>query len=238
MFSWGVQNVFWLLDIQDCVVVFVCCSLVFFFMYYCDGCLLVGVYDYGDGGFDNGIVDVGCQIYWVDLYVVLVVVFVECGLLVVFDYGFVGIDEILISVIVKFFNGDVVGGDVLIGVDGVCLVVWVILWGSDSLCFIGQIVYCFFVFIDEVCFFMSVGWGGVFFGFWCIFNCYILCGGVIVNCVGIVVIDEWVGEGWLMFVLCEDIFVDFVGWYFDVFGLIGFVKLSIKWGIFDCILMM
>lgn len=231
--SRGAQNVFRSLDIQDRVAALACRSSAFPFMHYRDGRLLAGAHDYGDGGPDNGIADVGRQIHRADLHAVLVAAFAERGPPVVLDHGLVGIDETPTSVTAKFSNGDVAGGDALIGADGVRSAVRAILWGSDSPRFTGQIAYRFLVPIDEARPFMSAGRGGVFLGPRRTFNRYTLRGGAIVNCVGIVATDEWVGEGWSTPAPREDILADFAGWHPDVLGLIGLAKSSIKWGIFD-----
>ena len=231
--SRGAQQVFRALGIQDRVAAFSCRSSAFPFMHYRDGRLLAGAHDFGDGGADDGVADVGRQIHRADLHAVLVAAFAEHGPPVVLGHALTGIDETPGGVSAIFANGAKAHGDALIGADGVRSAVRGILWGQDSPRFTGQIAYRFLVPIDEARPFMSAGRGGVFLGPKRTFNRYTLRGGSIVNCVGIVATDEWVGEGWSTPAPREDILADFAGWHPDVLSLIGVATSSIKWGIFD-----
>ena len=231
--SRGAQHVFRALDIQDRVAAVACRSSAFPFMHYRDGRLLAGAHDYGDGGPDDGVADVGRQIHRADLHAVLVEAFAERGPPVVLGHSLTSIDDTPTGVTAVFANGDTAHGDALIGADGVRSAVRGILWGSDSPRFTGQIAYRFLVPIEDARPFMSAGRGGVFLGPKRTFNRYTLRGGAIVNCVGIVATDEWVGEGWSTPAPRDDILADFAGWHPDVLELIGLATSSIKWGIFD-----
>lgn len=231
--SRGAQHVFRELGIQDRVAGLACRSSAFPFMHYRDGRLLAGAHDFGDGGPDDGVADVGRQIHRADLHSVLVDAFTASGPPVVLGHALTGVEETPTGVTAIFANCDTAQGDALIGADGVRSAVRGILWGNDSPRFTGQIAYRFLVRIDEAKPFMSAGRGGVFLGPKRTFNRYTLRGGTIVNCVGIVATDEWVGEGWSTPASRDEIFADFAGWHSDIFGLIGCSTSSIKWGIFD-----
>lgn len=231
--SRGAQHVFRSLDIQDRVAALACRSSAFPFLHYRDGRLLAGAHDFGDGGPDDGVADVGRQIHRADLHSVLIAAFAERGPSVVLGHSLTAIDDTSTGVIATFANGDIAQGDALIGADGVRSVVRAILWGSDSPRFTGQIAYRFLVPINEARPFMSAGRGGVFLGPKRTFNRYTLRGGAIVNCVGIVATNEWVGEGWSTPAPRDEILGDFADWHPDVLGLIGLATSSIKWGIFD-----
>lgn len=231
--SRGAQHVFRALGIQDRVAALACRSSAFPFMHYRDGRLLAGAHDFGDGGPDDGVADVGRQIHRADLHAVLVAAFAESGRPVILDHLLSDIEETPAGVTATFANGDKAQGDALIGADGVRSAVRAILWGNDSPRFTGQIAYRFLVPIDQARPFMSAGRGGVFLGPKRTFNRYTLRGGATVNCVGIVATDEWVGEGWSTPAPREDIFADFEGWHPDIIGLIGCATSSIKWGLFD-----
>ena len=231
--SRGAQHVFRALGIQDRVAALACRSSAFPFLHYRDGRLLAGAHDHGDGGPDDGVADVGRQIHRADLHAVLVAAFAECGPPVVLDHMLASIDQSPENVTAIFANGDRATGDALVGADGVRSAVRGILWGSDAPRFTGQIAYRFLVPIEDARPFMSAGRGGVFLGPKRTFNRYTLRGGAIVNCVGIVATEEWVGEGWSTPAPREGILADFAGWHPDVLGLIGLATSSIKWGIFD-----
>ena len=231
--SRGAQQVFRALGIQGRVAALACRSSAFPFMHYRDRRLLAGAHDFGDGSPDDGVADVGRQIHRADLHTVLVAAFAERGAPVVLGHMLTGIEETAHGVVATFANSDVAHGDALIGADGVRSAVRAILWGSDSPRFTGQIAYRFLVPIAEAQPFMSAGRGGVFLGPKRTFNRYTLRGGAIVNCVGIVATNKWVGEGWSTPASPEEMLDDFNGWHSDVLGLIGLATSSIKWGIFD-----
>ena len=231
--SRGAQHVFRLLGIQDRVAALACRSSAFPFMHYRDGRLLAGAHDCGDGAPDDGVADVGRQIHRADLHAVLVAAFAERGAPVVLGHSLTEIEETPTAVTAKFANGDTAHGDALIGADGVRSAVRALLWGNDSPRFTGQIAYRFLVPIEDAKPFMGAGRGGVYLGPKRTFNRYTLRGGAIVNCVGIVATDQWVGEGWSTPAPREEMRAAFKGWHPDVLGLIGVATSSIKWGIFD-----
>lgn len=231
--SRGAQHVFRALGIQDRVAALACRSSAFPFLHYRDGRLLAGAHDYGDGGPDDGVADVGRQIHRADLHAVLVAAFAERGPPVHLGHALTGIDESADRVTASFANGETATANALIGADGVRSVARGMLWGHDSPRFTGQIAYRFLVPIDEARAFMSAGRGAVFLGPKRTFNRYTLRGGSIVNCVGIVATDQWVGEGWSTPATRDEILATFEGWHPDVTSLMALATSSIKWGIFD-----
>ena len=231
--SRGAQQVFRALGIQDRVAALACRSSAFPFVHYKTGRLLAGAHDHGDGGPDDGIADVGRQIHRADLHAVLVAAFAEVGTPVHLGHALTAMIETPDAVTAHFANSDTATGDALIGADGVRSAVRQILWGTDAPRFTGQIAYRFLVPIEEARTYMGLGRGAVYLGPKRTFNRYTLRGGSIVNCVGIVATDQWVGEGWSTPASPDELLATFEGWHPDVTGLMSLASSSIKWGIFD-----
>jgi salicylate hydroxylase len=228
--SRGASHTFRMLDIQDRVAALACRSSAFPFVHYRTGALLAGAYDHGDGGADDGIADVGRQIHRADLHNVLTTAFAENGPAVHLGHTLAGITQTTEAVTAQFANGESATGDVLIGADGVRSAVRAILWGDEPARFTGQVAYRFLVPMAEARPYMGFGRGAVFLGPQRTFNRYTLRHGNVVNCVGIVATDDWVGEGWSTPATREELLQIFSDWHPDVSGLIGQAGSLIKWG--------
>ena len=231
--SRGAQQVFRALGLQERVAALACRSSAFPFIHFRSGRLLAGAFDHAGGAPDDGVADVGRQIHRADLHAVLAAAFVERGGRLVLGHRVIGIDDHDTVITANFAGGEQASGDVLVGADGVRSVVRSVLWGDDAPRFTGQIAYRFLVPADAARPFMRAGRGAVFIGPARTFNRYTLRGGRIVNAVGIVATDEWVGEGWSTPASRDEMLAAFAGWHDDVTGLISLAESSIKWGLFD-----
>ena len=132
-----------------------------------------------------------------------------------------------------FANGDTVDADAIIAADGVRSVARAQLWGESTPRFAGQIAYRFLVDRADAENFLEHGRGAVFLGPRATFNRYLLRGGSVLNCVGIVASDLWIGEGWQTPASREEMRHSFAGWHPQVAGLIDVAYQPIKWGLFD-----
>lgn len=141
------MKIFCKLGLEDC---FVGIGVYFDFWFFCDGwigeyllCIKLGDFVKSEYGVFYII------IYWGDFYVEqIVILFKEC---LYFDYCLIDIEECEDYVLLSFVNGKQVVVKLVIGVDGINLVICEKLLGVEKLCFLGWIGYCVLVDMDKLC---------------------------------------------------------------------------------------
>ncbi len=228
--SRGAQHVFRELGVQDRLAPFMTRSTAFPFIHYRTGRVLAGTPDTSLGLPDDGREDISRQCHRADLHQVLTEAFTGP---IALDHRLVGIEERAHGVRADFANGRSIDADLLVAADGVRSAARPILFGDGAPRFTGQIAYRFLLDGTAARPFLGLGRGAVFIGPGRTFNRYTLRGGRVLNCVGIVASDEWVGEGWSTPATADALLADFSGWHEDVIALMQRADRLIKWGLFD-----
>ena len=204
------------------------------FLHYRSGRLLAGAYDHGEGSGDPDGPLSARQLHRADLHAVLVEAFRSLRP----DDLHLGRPVIEVEAddaapTLRFADGAVAKGDIVIGADGLKSNVRASLCENEPARFTKQVAYRFLVDREEASRFMGFGRAAVFQGPERVFNRYTVRHGDVVNCVGVSRATGWEDEGWAISGDRNEVLAAYEGWHPDVTGLIERANRLIKWGIFD-----
>ncbi len=139
------------------------------------------------------------------------------------------------GVTVRLSDGASVRGDLLVGADGVRSVVRAGLFGDDAPLFTGRVAYRFLLPIEEARPYLGGRPSAVYVGPSRLINRYLVCGGQVLNVVGLARSETWLAEGWSNPATPDEMLAEFAGWHPDIEGLIARAPPDklIRWGIFE-----
>ena len=224
--SRGSQAVMRQLGLQDRLSSFAAPSVKLPFVHYRTGALLAGTINAAP---DSSDAFVPRQCHRADLHALLVG---ALDIPVHLGHRLVGLETTERGVRIGFANGQSATADAVIGADGVHSVARKLLWGDTPAQFSHQIAYRFLVKQAAAAQFLDHGRGAVFIGPGATFNRYLLRGGSLLNCVGIVASDTWLSDGWQTPASRAEMSHAFNNWHEQVTGLIAIAEQPIKWGLF------
>ncbi len=138
------------------------------------------------------------------------------------------------GVSLRFANGIIVHGDLLIGCDGGRSIVRAALTGEPALTFTGQVAFRCLVPMDIARPHLALSTGAVYIGPGATFNRYPLRHGAIMNCVGLARSGAWQNEGWNIPATNAEMLAPYHDWHPEVRALIELAppQSIIKWGLF------